>query len=78
MDNKNTKSWKTSVHKWAYLKASIRFMLPPSKIYYIAHKDRAATVRERVIRGRLLRMGVLKDANNDNSPSNIDLNTGHI
>lgn len=75
-DNK-TKSWKNSANKWAYLKVAIIYFTTPSKVYEIAHKSRGNNMRERLIRGRLVEMGVLR-RESSNKRSDIDLENGHI
>ncbi|MBR6991173.1 MAG: hypothetical protein IKH97_03015 [Bacteroidales bacterium] len=46
-------------------------------MYEIAHKSRGASMRERIIRGRLVEMGVLSRDKNT-SKSDIDLENSHI
>ena len=75
-DNK-TKSWKNSANKWADLKVAIIYFTTPSKVYEIAHKSRGNNMRERLIRGRLVEMGVLR-RESSNKRSDIDLENGHI
>ncbi|MBR3488564.1 MAG: hypothetical protein IKH33_04540 [Bacteroidales bacterium] len=77
MTKEKSKSWKTSVHKWKYLKLAILYFTTPSKVYEIAHKSRGASMRERIIRGRLVEMGVLS-RDKSTSKSDIDLENSHI
>ena len=77
MADSNTKSWKNSANKWAYLKVAIIYFTTPSKVYEIAHKSRGTNMRERLIRGRLVEMGVLR-RESSNRRSDIDLENGHI
>ena len=77
MAENEKKSWKTSVHKWKYLKLAILYFTTPSKVYEIAHKSRGSSMRERIIRGRLVEMGVLSRDKN-NAKSDIDLENSHI
>ena len=77
MAKNEKKSWKTSVHKWKYLKLAILYFTTPSKVYEIAHKSRGSSMRERIIRGRLVEMGVLSRDKN-NAKSDIDLENSHI
>ena len=46
-------------------------------MYEIAHKSRGASMRERIIRGRLVEMGVLS-RDKSTSKSDIDLENSHI
>ena len=79
MAEEKKKSWKTSPNKWIYLKLAILYFTTPSKVYDIAHKSRGASMRERVIRGRLVDMGVLtREKNSSKTKSDIDLENGHI
>ena len=77
MAENTNKSWKTSSHKWKYLKLAIIYFTTPSKVYEIVHKSRGSSMRERIIRGRLVEMGVLS-RDKSNSKSNIDLENSHI
>ena len=77
MAESKNKSWKTSPNKWKYLKIAIIYFTTPSKVYEIAHKSRGASMRERIIRGRLVEMGVLT-RDKSNSKSDIDLENSHI
>ena len=77
MAENEKKSWKTSVHKWKYLKLAILYFTTPSKVYEIAHKSRGSSMRERIIRGRLVEMGVLSRDKN-NAKNDIDLENSHI
>ena len=77
MADNNTKSWKNSANKWAYLKVAIIYFTTPSKVYEIAHKSRGNNMRERIIRGRLVEMGILR-RESSNKRSDIDLENGHI
>lgn len=77
MADEKKKSWKTSANKWKYLKLAILYLTTPSKVYEIAHKSRGASMRERIIRGRLVEMGVLS-RDKSNSKSDIDLENSHI
>lgn len=72
------KSWKTSPNKWAYLKLAIIYFTKPSRVYEIAHKSRGASMRERIIRGRLVEMGILTKDGGKSKRSDIDLENGHI
>lgn len=71
------KSWKDSANKWKYLKLAFMYFTTPSKVYEIAHKSRGATMRERIIRGRLVEMGILS-RDKSNVKSDIDLENSHI
>ena len=77
MEENTTKSWRKSANKWVYLKVAIIYFTTPSKVYEIAHKSRGNNMRERLIRGRLVEMGVLR-RESSKSESNIDLENGHI
>lgn len=77
MAEEKKKSWKTSNNKWKYLKIALLYFTSPSKVYEIAHKSRGASMRERIIRGKLVEMGVLSRDKN-NSRSDIDLENSHI
>lgn len=77
MAENKIKSWRNSSNKWAYLKVAFHFLTTPGKVYEIAHKTRGSNMRERMIRGRLVELGVLKRESN-NSQNNIDLENGHI
>lgn len=74
------KSWRTSPNKWAYIKLAILYFTTPAKVYEIAHKSRGTSMRERIIRGRLVEMGILtKEGKGSNkSSTTIDLENGHI
>ena len=73
------KSWRNSPNKWAYIKLAILYFTTPAKVYEIAHKSRGASMRERIIRGRLVEMGILtKEGSSKSSKSSIDLENGHI
>lgn len=79
MAEEKNKSWKTSSNKWVYLKLAILYFTTPSKVYEIAHKSRGASMRERVIRGRLVELGVLtREKGNAKAKSDIDLENSHI
>lgn len=77
MTKDKAKSWINSSYRWAYLKVAIIYFTTPSKVYEIAHKNRASSMRERIIRGRLVEMGVLR-RESSNYKSDIDLENGHI
>ena len=77
MAKENSKSWKTSANKWKYLKLAILYFTTPSKVYEIAHKSRGASMRERIIRGRLVEMGVLSREKDSSAKSDIDLEIIH-
>lgn len=77
MAENKSKSWKTSANKWKYLKLALLYFTTPSKVYEIAHKSRGASMKERIIRGRLVEMGVLSRDKN-NAKSDIDLENSHI
>ena len=77
MSEKKQKTWKNSANKWAYLKIAILYFTTPAKVYEIAHKSRGTTMRERIIRGRLVEMGILRRYSS-NRRSDIDLENGHI
>ena len=77
MAEENKKTWKTSANKWKYLKLAILYFTTPSKVYEIAHKSRGSNMRERIIRGRLVEMGVLS-RDKSNNKSDIDLENSHI
>ena len=77
MSENKQKSWKNSPNKWAYLKIAIIYFTTPAKVYEIAHKSRGTTMRERIIRGRLVEMGILR-RDSSNQRSDIDLENGHI
>ena len=77
MANEKSTNWKNSSNKWAYLKLAFIYFTKPSKIYEIAHKSRGANMRERMIRGRMVAMGILRNDSNNKS-NDIDLETGHI
>ena len=77
-NNKQTqKSWKTSDFKWTYLRVALLHLTTPKTVYEIAHKSRGANMRERIIRSRLVDLGVLRKDVADND-SKIDLDNGHI
>ena len=57
---------------------AILYFTTPSKVYEIAHKSRGANMRERIIRGRLVEMGVLSRDKNNSNKSDIDLENSHI
>lgn len=78
MSDVKKKSWKTSPNKWAYLKLAFIYFTTPSKVYEIAHKSRGSSMRERIIRGRLVEMGILTKGGNRNTNSDIDLENSHI
>ena len=77
MSDTKKKSWKTSPNKWVYLKLALLYFTTPSKVYDIAHKSRGSSMRERIIRGRLVEEGILTKESKNNS-GNIDLENGHI
>ena len=77
-ESKQEKTWKTSTNKWKYLKLAILYFTTPSKVYEIAHKSRGASMRERIIRGRLVEMGVLSREKDNTAKSDIDLENSHI
>lgn len=77
MAKKKSKSWKASPNKWAYIKLAILYFTTPSRVYDIAHKSRGSNMRERVIRGRLVEMGILTKEGKSNI-SNFDLENRHI
>ena len=77
MSDTQKKSWKTSPNKWIYLKLALLYFTTPSKVYDIAHKSRGSSMRERIIRGRLVEEGILTKESKNNS-SNINLENGHI
>lgn len=78
MAEEKSKSWKTSANKWKYLKLAILYFTTPSRVYEIAHKSRGASMRERIIRGRLVEMGVLSREKDSSAKSDIDLENSHI
>ena len=59
------------------MKLALMYFTTPSKVYEIAHKSRGATMRERIIRGRLVEMGILS-RDKSNVKSDIDLENSHI
>ena len=77
MSENKQKTWKNSANKWAYLKIAILYFTTPAKVYEIAHKSRGTTMRERIIRGRLVEMGILR-RDSSNQKSDIDLENRHI
>ena len=77
MSNTNTKSWRKSANKWAYIKLAIIYFTTPAKVYEIAHKSRGNNMRERIIRGRLVEMGILRRDSSSIKPD-FDLENGHI
>lgn len=77
MADDKVKKWYNSANKWAYFKVAMIYFTSPSKVYTIAHKTRGANMRERIIRGRLVAMGVLR-RESDTYKSDIDLDKGHI
>lgn len=77
MADNNIKSWRNSTNKWAYIKVAFIYFTTPGKVYEIAHKNRASTMRERIIRARLVEMGVLRRDSSNIKPD-IDLDNGHI
>lgn len=77
-DNKK-KNWWNSANRWAYLKVGLIYFALPGKVYVIAHKRSSSNTRERMIRGRLYELGILRNQVNTESDSDkIDLETGHI
>jgi len=79
MANTNKKNWWNSANRWAYLKVGLIYFATPSRVYEIAHKRSSANTHERMIRARLLDLGVLRNQTNTSSSSdNIDLEKGHI
>ena len=77
MADSNKKSWRNSSNKWIYLKIAIIYFTTPSKVYEIAHKSRGSNMRERIIRGRLVEMGVLR-RDTSSQRADFDLENGHI
>lgn len=77
MADNTTKSWRKSPNKWVYIKLAIIYFTTPSKVYEIAHKSRGSNMRERIIRGRLVEMGVLRRDSSDQR-ADFDLENGHI
>lgn len=78
MANTKNKSWRNSKYKRAYLKAAFIFLAPPQKIYNIAHKNSSSSMREKMIRARLVEMGVLRMGGKNSGGDNFDLENGHI
>lgn len=78
MADKKPKSWWDSDNRWAYLKVGLIYFTLPSKVYEIAHKRSSANTHERLIRGRLLEMGVLRNQSTPSEHDKIDLEKGHI
>jgi hypothetical protein len=79
MTESKKKSWWNSANRWAYLKVGLIYFTTPNRVYEIAHKRSSANTHERMIRARLLDMGVLRNQNSSQSDSDrIDLNNGHI
>lgn len=77
MADNATKTWRNSPNKWAYLKLAIIYFTSPSKVYEIAHKSRGVNMRERIIRSRLVEMGILRRDSANQKPD-FDLENGHI
>ena len=77
MAKERMKSWKTSPNKCIYIKIALLYFTTPSKVYEIAHKSRGASMRERIIRGKLVEEGVLT-RDKKNEKSDIDLENSHI
>ena len=77
MADNATKSWRKSPNKWVYIKLAIIYFTTPSKVYEIAHKSRGSNMRERIIRGRLVEMGVLRRYSSSQR-ADFDLENGHI
>ena len=77
MADNTTKSWRKSPNKWVYIKLAIIYFTTPSKVYEIAHKSRGSNMRERIIRGRLVEMGVLR-RDSSSQRADFDLENGHI
>lgn len=77
MSEEVKKNWWNSSNRWTYLRIAFLSFTTPSRVYDLAHKSHSATIREKVIRGRLIEAGVLGISNSEES-SNIDLDKGHI
>lgn len=74
---KKSTSWRDSKYKWKYLKVALLYFTTPTKVYEIAHKVRGSSMRDRIIRGRLVEMGVLS-RESSHLKSDIDLENGHL
>ena len=77
MDEEKKKKWWNSSYRWKYLKIAMIYFTTPGYVYTLAHKSRSVNLRERVIRGRLVKEGVLSN-DRKSSKSDIDLDLGHI
>lgn len=77
MSEEVKKNWWNSSNRWTYLRIAFLSFTTPSRVYELAHKSHSSTIREKVIRGRLIEAGVLGISNSEES-SNIDLEKGHI
>lgn len=78
MAEEQKKSWYNSVHKWVYLKIALIYFTSPKRVYEIAHKSRGASIRERMIRARLINNGVLSKEKSNFEEDRVDLESRHL
>lgn len=78
MATNNKKSWKNSEHKRDYIKIALLTLTTPANVYRIVHLSHSSTMRERMVREKLLQYGILRNSGNSQPEETINLEEKHI
>lgn len=71
------KTWKSSKYRKVYLKVALMYLTTPSKVYSVAHQSHSNTIRESMIRAKLLQYGVLRPPTHK-TQENVNLEEKHL